>query len=259
MKKLMNKRTGRAFLFALTLIPVAAIGGYFSVRLLLSSLDPSMLEEAISKAGSEEIMLAVSVIMTVVYATVLGFFGWIISEKIGLARPIKFQKKNLIPVLVISMIGGVVFSLDAWTFGQWIPEVGSGYAATGSFDIGTWVASVLYGGVIEEVMMRLFCMGLFVLIGWKLFFRGKTEMEIPVGCFVFANILSALLFAAGHLPATIVSFGGLTPLLVFRCFLMNGAFGLIFGRIYRKHGIQYAMLAHMMFHLVSRTIWLIAF
>ena len=259
MKKLMNKRTGRAFLFALTLIPVAAIGGYFSVRLLLSSLDPSMLEDAISKAGSEEIVLAVSVIMTVVYATVFGFFGWIISEKIGLARPIQFQKKNLIPVLVISMIGGVVFSLDAWTFGQWIPEVGSGYAATGSFDIGTWVASVLYGGVIEEVMMRLFCMGLFVLIGWKLFFRGKTEMEIPVGCFVFANILSALLFAAAHLPATIVSFGGLTPLLIFRCFLMNGAFGLIFGRIYRKHGIQYAMLAHMMFHLVSRTIWLIAF
>ena len=259
MKKLMNKRVGRAFLFALTLIPIAAIGGYFSVRLLLSSLDPSMLEDAISKAGSEEIMLAVSVIMTVVYATVLGFFGWIISEKIGLIRPIQFQKKNLIPVLVISMIGGVVFSLDAWTFGRWIPEVGSGYADTGSFDIGTWVASVLYGGVIEEVMMRLFCMGLFVLIGWKLFFRGKTEMEIPVGCFVFANILSALLFAAAHLPATIVSFGGLTPLLIFRCFLMNGAFGLIFGRIYRKHGIQYAMLAHMMFHLVSRTIWLIAF
>ena len=69
MKKLMNKRTGRAFLFALTLIPIAAIGGYFSVRLLLSSLDPSMLEDAISKAGSEEIVLAVSVIMTVVYAT----------------------------------------------------------------------------------------------------------------------------------------------------------------------------------------------
>ena len=102
MKNLLNKRVGRAFLFALTLIPIAAIGGYFSVRLLLSSLDPSMLEEAISKAGSEEIMLAVSVIMTVVYATVLGFFGWIISEKIGLARPIKFQKKKLIPVLVIS-------------------------------------------------------------------------------------------------------------------------------------------------------------
>ena len=119
MKNLLNKKAGRAFLFALTLIPIAAIGGYFSTRLLLSSLNPSMLEEAISKAGSEEIMLAVSVIMTVVYATVLGFFGWIISEKIGLARPIKFQKKILIPVLVISMIGGVVFSLDAWTFGQW--------------------------------------------------------------------------------------------------------------------------------------------
>ena len=92
-EKPLEKKAGRAFLFALTLIPIAAIGGYFSTRLLLSSLNPSMLEEAISKAGSEEIVLALSVVMTVVYATVLGFFGWIISEKIGLARPIKFQKK----------------------------------------------------------------------------------------------------------------------------------------------------------------------
>ena len=229
------------------------------MKLLLSSLDPSMLEDAISKVGSEKMVMVVSVIVTLVYALVFGFFGWIIAEKIGLAGPIRFQKKSLIPVLIVSLIGGVIFSLDAWTFGCWIPEVGSGYGVAGTFDIGTWIASVLYGGVIEEVMMRLFCMSLFVLIGWKLFFRGKPETEIPVGCFVVANILAAVFFAAGHLPATIMTFGGLTPLLVFRCFLMNGAFGLIFGRIYRKHGIQYAMLAHMMFHLVSRTIWLIAF
>ena len=259
MKNLMNKRAGRAILFALALIPIAAIGGYFSVRMLLSSLDPSMLEDSISKVGSKEMVMVVSVIVTVVYALVFGFFGWILSEKTGLARPIRFQKKILIPVMIVSLIGGIIFSLDAWTFGRLIPEVGSGYEATGVFDIGTWIASVLYGGVIEEVMMRLFCMSLLVLIGWKLLFRGRLEKEIPVGCFVVANILSALLFAAGHLPATVMTFGELTPLLVFRCFLMNGAFGLIFGRIYRKHGIQYAMLAHMMFHLVSRTIWLIAY
>ena len=73
------------------------------------------------------------------------------------------------------------------------------------------------------------------------------------------SVLSALLFAAGHLPVTAQTFGGLTPLLIFRCFLMNGAAGLLFGRFYRKYGIQYAILAHMLFHLVSRTIWLIAF
>ena len=53
-------------------------------------------------------------------------------------------------------------------------------------------------------------------------------------------------------------FGELTPMLLLRCFLLNGAAGLLFGRFYRKYGIQYAILAHMLFHLVSRTIWLIA-
>ena len=259
MKNLLNKKAGRALIFSLALIPIAAIGGYFSVKMLLPSLDPSILEEAVNTVGSEDLVMVVSIIMTVVYAIVLGFFGWIIAEKIGLIRPIRFQKNSLVPVLIISLVGGIIFSLDAWTFGRWIPEIGASYEATGTFDIGTWIASVLYGGIIEEVMMRLFCMSLFVLIGWKLFFRKKKESEIPMGCFVVANILAAFLFAASHLPATTMTFGELTPLLLFRCFLLNGAFGFIFGGIYRKHGIQYAMLAHIMFHIVSRTIWLIAF
>jgi membrane protease YdiL (CAAX protease family) len=74
--------------------------------------------------------------------------------------------------------------------------------------------------------------------------------------FVIANVISALLFAASHLPATVLM-GGLTPWLVFRCFLLNGGFGLVFGWIYRKHGIAYAMLAHALFHIVSKIIWFV--
>ena len=38
---------------------------------------------------------------------------------------------------------------------------------------------------------------------------------------------------------------------------MNGGFGLVFGRLYRKQGIEYAMLAHAGVHIVSKLIWLI--
>ena len=79
-----------------------------------------------------------------------------------------------------------------------------------------------------------------------------------MGVIIGANILAAVLFAAGHLPSTLQMFGELTPMILVRCFLLNGAAGLLFGRFYRKYGIQYAILAHMLFHLVSRTIWLIA-
>jgi hypothetical protein len=89
-------------------------------------------------------------------------------------------------------------------------------------------------------------------------FFGK-EKAAPTSVLIIGNVLSAVVFAASHLPATLQSFGALTPMIVFRCFLMNGAFGLVFGRLYRKFGIQYAMLAHILFHIVSKAIWLLAF
>ena len=247
----------KALLFALCLLPVGLIGGWFTAEMTLAAVDPVLLEEAVRSAGSLEVVKAVSVASSVLYAVVLGFFGYILSEKIGLMRPFRFEKATLIRVLLISAACGAVFSLDAWTFGNWIPQLKASYAAAGSFDAGVWIASILYGGVVEEVMIRLFLMSGLSLLGWKLFFR--QEAAVPVKVLVAANILSALAFAAGHLPVTAQTFGGLTPLLIFRCFLMNGAAGLLFGRFYRKYGIQYAMLAHMLFHLVSRTIWLIAF
>jgi membrane protease YdiL (CAAX protease family) len=73
---------------------------------------------------------------------------------------------------------------------------------------------------------------------------------------VTANVVAALLFATGHLPATSMIFGSLTPLLLARCFLFNGGFGLLFGYLYRKHGIHYAMISHAMLHVVSRVIWI---
>ena len=53
----------------------------------------------------------------------------------------------------------------------------------------------------------------------------------PDGLIEAANIISALLFAAGHLPGT-AAMTTLTPLLLFRCFLFNGGLGLGFGYLY---------------------------
>jgi hypothetical protein len=48
---------------------------------------------------------------------------------------------------------------------------------------------------------------------------------------------------------------GLDALIIVRCFVMNGAYGVIFGELYRKYGIGYAMLAHAGVHIVSKAIW----
>ena len=97
-------------------------------------------------------------------------------------------------------------------------------------------------------------MSLIALILWKVFF--KSEEHISAKALVIANVLSALLFAAGHLPATAISIG-ITPAILIRCFLLNGGAGLVFGRLYRKRGIQYAMIAHAFTHVAMKLIWFI--
>ena len=47
---------------------------------------------------------------------------------------------------------------------------------------------------------------------WKIFFK-KAE-QVPARVLICANIIAALLFAAGHLPATVQMFGEITPLLL---------------------------------------------
>ena len=151
------------------------------------------------------------------------------------------------------MAAGILFSLDYWVFGACIPGVREATAATLNGIV--VLASVLYGGIIEEVMLRLFVMSLIAWLGWKLFCRGREE--VPEKMIAAANILAALLFAAGHLPATLMLLGRITPIVLLRCFLLNGGFGLIFGRLYRKYGIQYAMISHAAVHIVSKLIWFV--
>ena len=165
------------------------------------------------------------------------------------------RKSALINTLLTALAGGVIFSLDYWTFGSAEPLIQE--ATSAGLTVNGIIASILYGGVIEEVMLRLFFMSLIAFVLWKVFFRKKSKEEIPNGLFITANVIAAVLFAAGHLPATIMTFGELTPLIVFRCFLFNGGLGYLFGWLYQKYGIQYAMIGHLGVHIVSKLIWLI--
>ena len=176
-----------------------------------------------------------------------------LAEKLGLMKPIRFEKAALMKTLPLCAVAGLLLSLDYWTFGAWIPGVREATDTTLSLHV--VMASVLYGGIVEEIMMRLFLMSLLAWLGWKVFFR-KQEKP-PQLVIAAANVIAALLFAAGHLPATVMIFGSLTPLILVRCFLLNGGFGLFFGWLYRRYGIQYAILGHMMAHMVSKLIWVL--
>ena len=241
----------RALKFTLPLLPIALVAGYFVTVYQLEILDDAILAPALEQLGSVWVLIAIAMVQTVGYVAVCGFFGCLLANKLGLWKSIRFEKVPLLKAAGLSLVGGILFSLDKWIFGRWIPQVGASYEAP--ITLNNWLGSVLYGGVVEELMLRLFFMSLLAWLIWKIFFR--QEKQVPVKVLVTANVVAALLFAAGHLPVTLVTFGELTPMILFRCFLLNGSFGLLFGYLYRKFGIQYAMVSHAMFHVVSKLIW----
>lgn len=246
----MNK-IKKSIFFALSLMPFAIVGGIFVALYQIDLYPKEMLEPIITQLGSVSALVAITAIQTVLYALFCGFVGGLLAEQIGLWRRFTLSKQSVAVTLLLSVLMGVVFSLDYWIFGAAIPMIRESTAA--GMTVSGVIASVLYGGVIEEVMLRLFFLSLVAWVLWKVFFR-KQE-KLTEGIFWAANFLAAILFAAGHLPATVTTFGGLTPLLLFRCFLLNGGFALGFGWLYKKYGIGYAMLSHALVHIVSKMIW----
>ena len=243
----------KSLLFSLAILPIAIVAIIFTCLYQFEMYPPEILEEAVAQVGSMAIVWIITVIQNVGLIMFCCFFGYILAEKLGLWKPIKFEKRSLTVTLILSVIAGIIFSLDPWAFGNLIDGIKESTAA--GMTVYGIIASILYGGIIEEILMRLFVMSLIAFLISKIFYK-KCE-EIPAKVFVIANIVAALLFAAGHLPATLVTFGELSPMLLFRCFLFNGGFGMLFGWLYRKHGLHYAMISHATVHIVSKIIWFI--
>ena len=233
---------------------VGLVGGFFTGIYLLDSY-PAWVQQEIYAQGLNDILLGViTAIQSAGYGLALGTAGIFLGKRIGLWKDEKaLMKKPLILAGIISVLGGAVLILsDILFFGNYSQIIMDSYAVKPT--VSYMLASVLYGGVIEEVMLRLFMMSLIAFILHKLFWR-KRETT-PVAALALANIISAILFAAGHLPATAMLMG-ITPMILLRCFLLNGGFGLLFGWFYRKYGLRYSMLAHGGCHIISKLIWIL--
>ena len=244
----------KPLLFVLALVPIALVGGYFTGVYGWDELTDDMKSLILAQTGNNlSLYYLITTLQALIYALIFGFFGYILSEKTGLMKPVRFGKKPVLITIGMTLFTGLVLCTDLFYFRNHIPQVADIYQGKPSFAY--WMASVLYGGVIEEILLRLFVMSLIAFLAWKLFFR--REAKPPMGVIIAANIIAALLFAAGHLPSTVQMFGEITPMILLRCFLLNGAAGLVFGYLYRRHGIQYSMLAHAGAHIVWKIIWII--
>lgn len=233
---------------------VGLIGGY-TVGLYQLDSYPAEMKQALYAQGLNDTLLGlVTALQSAGYGFFLGAAGIWLGKKVGLWKDERhITKKPLLAALVISLIGGLALILpDLLYFGKYEQALLDVYAVKPT--IPYLLATVTYGAVIEEVMLRLFMMSLVAYVLHLLFERKRDSVSAAV--LVAANVVSALLFAVGHLPANEMMFG-LTPMIVIRCILLNGVFGLAFGWLYRKFGLRYAMIAHGGCHVVSKLIWIL--
>lgn len=241
---------------------VGLVGGFFVGIYQLESFPADIQQQVIESVAEsglgnfrvELVLGVVSAYQSALYGLVLGAIGIWLGKKVGLWKDERSIKKNpLVATIIIAVVGGLaMILLDMFVFGKFSTALMDSYAIKPS--IPYLIAMVTYGGVIEEVMLRLFFMSAIAFILYKLFERKKEQPSTAT--LIVANIIASVLFAAAHLPLTSVLFG-LTPMFIFRCFLLNGGLGLMFGWLYRKYGLRYAMMAHAGCHIVSKLIWIL--
>jgi len=218
----------------------------------------AVLPYALSLAGLHEaglpVPLPIAVLVQIIQAAVLFaimiFIGLLLGAKVGLGVPLvadwvtrKSTKGRLRPLLTLSCTLGVVtgisiFLMDRFVFAFFVEPITASQAAP---PLWQRVLASFYGGIGEEIAMRLFLMTLVVWIIFK-FCKPKDNKLSDLGFWV-AIIFASCVFGLGHLPMTAL-FVEITPIVVTRAIVLNGIAGIVFGWLYWRKGLEAAMISH---------------
>jgi membrane protease YdiL (CAAX protease family) len=196
-------------------------------------------------------LIAISIVQSVLLLGLAVGIGLLAAKAVGLGAPVieaalkgEPLGSQLILILLPSIIAGLlvgvlIAALDRFVFLPASPEALRSKSVSAG-PLKGFLAS-FYGGIAEELLLRLFVMsGLVWLIGmvWK-----QPGGAPASGAYITAALLAALLFGAGHLPAT-KAITPLTPVVITRALILNGLGGVVFGLLYWRFGLEAAMIAH---------------
>ena len=212
----------------------------------------------------------VSVIQPAVLMTLAVALGGWLAPKVGLHAPafeslaasgtgafLEKLKPQIVPGVIAGALGGVGI-VATWVIAK--PFLTAEFISQAERFNTLLPAAVrfLYGGLAEELLLRWGLMTLLVWAGSRiagLVVRRKNDDGetdgVPSGAVVIAAIIiSAVVFAMGHLPIASLLNGGLTLPLVIYVISANSLFGVIAGYLYWRRGLEAAMIAHMFAHVV---------
>ncbi len=193
--------------------------------------------------------LLASVLQGAVLIAIVLLIGLPLSERLGFEIPIL---KNLLSKQKIEVdVARIVQRSILFGFASGIAIIlldvlfrSQGVDVMNQVSVPAWQGFLasFYGGISEEILLRLFFMT-FVLWVMSKIIRPEGKVIENNLLMWSAILLAALLFGIGHLPVT-ASLTEITPLVIARALLLNGIGGVVFGWLYWKNGLESAMIAH---------------
>lgn len=194
--------------------------------------------------------MAVAVLVGVALASKVGLSSPVAEAAASGGDTVSALKPQIIPGIIGGLAGGVSLVLIAAVLKPFLsPEM---LARIGEFGkVLPFPTRLLYGGILEELLLRWGLMTLLVWAAWRLFQKGRGQPKPSF--FVGAIVISSVVFAIGHLPIAFMLFPEPTLALTLFVIVGNSAFGLIAGYLYWKKGLESAMIAHALTHVVMFT------
>lgn len=205
----------------------------------------------------QQVPLGVALTATILQSgLMLGVAVWTgvsLSKPLGLGAPVieaVLTRSNVWPELrrqfVPAALVGLVVGAQLGIFKSFAPvEV---ISAARTIDI-PLAAKVFYGGITEEVLMRWGLMTTMIWLPWRMW--QKKTGEPKYAYVVSAVVLTALMFAVGHLPAVMAMGIKLTTPVIVYIVVGNALPGILFGILYWRNGIEAAMIAHALGHVIA--------
>ncbi|MBN1428115.1 MAG: CPBP family intramembrane metalloprotease [Anaerolineae bacterium] len=213
-------------------------------------------------------LLVIQVLQSTAFYGVLAAIGLLLAHRIGLGLPFiegwlkkepiwnRFPRVLLVSVIVGLVGGAIIVGLDAWIFGPPMQTMLQDLNIVLSENIQppAWQGFLasFEGGITEEVLLRLFMLTLLAWLGSLVSHDAEGRPSLVV--LWLANILAAVLFGLGHLPATAAVGLPLNALVITRAIVLNGVLGLACGWLYWTRGLESAMIAHFCADIVLHVI-----
>jgi hypothetical protein len=240
---------GLAGVFSLLLVDLAALVAVLPIP-AGTEIPPITLGLKILSLIQPSIILFVAVLVGVALASKVGLTSPVAAAAARGTNLATAVKSQIVPGIVGGVAGGAAIVLVSAIWKPFLPpEVVALISEFGK--LVPLPTRLLYGGITEELLIRWGLMTLLVWAAWRLFQKGQGK---PKTAHVVAAILiSSIVFGLGHLPIAFMLFPQPATALVTFVVVANSLFGLIAGFLYWKRGLESAMIAHLLAHVVMFT------